>query len=395
MAIVQSTPVVVSASPLTLTFSANVTAGNAIIVMVNGASGSYSISDNRGNTYTRDATASLVANDLGVAIFCALNVAAGATTITLTLPAWSATARALEVSGLLTSATLDKTATNTDATGHTNPTSGTTAATTQADEFVVAVFCTNSGKNPLTITDPAGYTDVYQQTDGVTYFTGGAVQKTVAATGPQTATWTVNDTIASAGCIATYKLATSGTNFPRTLSASVAHSATVARAVANTRTRTSSIAHTAALTRAQTLTRGLSASIVHSTTVAGVKGFVRGLASSIVHSAAVTRATTATRTLASSIAHSAVVFRTGSFVRTLVSSIAHSAAFSYTLSGGASLVRTIASSIAHSTAATRALTLTRTLASSVPVSTAVSYLGQAVTGGPNKVKEFYHRWLHM
>lgn len=189
----------------TLTLPAGAAAGNAIVVCLEGMNGTYSVADDKAEAYTSAVSVDSVPDALHAEVFFFLNVAAGAKVITVTPPAAGTTARAQEWSGLVTAGAVDQTQTASGA--GSSPTSGTTAATTQASELVIAVFVDNTGLNPETITDPAGYTNIFTQTNGVNFFGGGAVQKVVAVTGAQVATWTVNDGPAWDGCIATFKAA--------------------------------------------------------------------------------------------------------------------------------------------------------------------------------------------
>ncbi|GAY12019.1 right-handed parallel beta-helix repeat-containing protein [Pseudonocardia sp. N23] len=118
----------------------------------------------------------------------------------------------VEVSGLLTGTGPDKTASNAGSASGTSTPSGTTAATTQADEFAMAVFSalTIGGSTPSF----SGYTNSFGEIAdvgspaGATYRNGLAVAtKALTATGTQTSTATSSVSTYRSGLIATYKAA--------------------------------------------------------------------------------------------------------------------------------------------------------------------------------------------
>jgi hypothetical protein len=169
------------------------TAGNAAYVWVR-AGGTVtinSVADTLGNTYsvvTRDGTnnwpLSPDADADTVALYQAVNVTGGATTITVTTSA-SATQRhiAIEFSGLTTTTAVDKAAL-TDSQTSTTPTSGVTATRTQAAEMLLSCISTG-GSSP-------GYTAGTNFTKALAETTKSAVEhQVVAATGTDAGTWTL------------------------------------------------------------------------------------------------------------------------------------------------------------------------------------------------------------
>lgn len=116
----------------------------------------------------------------------------------------------LEYSGIATSASLDKVASASDSVGTTTVSSGTTAATVQADELVIALLA-----NRFVTASQSAWTNSFTQRH---YFTSlgttntnnenfSANEKIVAATGTQTTAATLSSARAWAGAIATFKKA--------------------------------------------------------------------------------------------------------------------------------------------------------------------------------------------
>lgn len=189
----------------------SVTAGNALIVLVSyfssGTDGAITVSDNRGNTWTTRVAAQTGNGQSRIAICEALNVAGGATTITVTSSGTGdqyITADAVEVASLPAASAFDVSATNTGAS--TTPSTGTTAATAQADEIAFAVFGTESSGGMATPTD---YTNLDLNNDNSVYQPISACYRILTATGAQSASFTAG-MVSWVGGIATYKAAAGG-----------------------------------------------------------------------------------------------------------------------------------------------------------------------------------------
>lgn len=206
---------------ISLSFGTLPAAGNSVIAEITnwnpsqgGNIGASACTDNKSNSYTRDNISPLI-SDARCAIFSTHNLPSMSGTLTLTMDPNAGSAEymdavAIEYSGLATSSTLDKTATNSGTS--TNPTSGTTATTSQADELVIAALAVDSGSGNVGINTPSGYTNRMREQNSSTYIGGSCDEKIVAATGTQSADWgtlLITPTAWSA-CIAAYKAAGGG-----------------------------------------------------------------------------------------------------------------------------------------------------------------------------------------
>lgn len=193
----------------TKAFGSNVTAGNHIIVLVEGWSNpawqAGDVTDSLGNTYQL----AIAKNDFNVndcAIYYAENITGGACTLTVNPAAvagWYGAYAAVEHSGLLTSGSLDKTQTNADSA---RPVStGSTGTLTQANEVVAAVMTIAATQTTMTI-DNAGFTEEFEELDFSGHNPGEGDSKIVAATTAVNVSWTISPTDAVwSACIATFK----------------------------------------------------------------------------------------------------------------------------------------------------------------------------------------------
>lgn len=179
--------------PITLT------GGNNVYVWIRSGGGTISsVTDTLGNTYlpiTRDGSNNwpLIPDADGdsVAIYEALNVIGGATTITITTSG-STTQRhiAIEFSGLTITTAVDKAAL-TDNQQSATPTSGVTVTRTQADEVLLGCISTGDAHTYAAV---GGFTKALAET------TKSAVEyQVVSIVGTDAATWSLNsaDTLAS------------------------------------------------------------------------------------------------------------------------------------------------------------------------------------------------------
>jgi hypothetical protein len=196
--------------------AAGVKAGNSIIVTfaMDSYTGSVSVSDSKGNTYTLDADvgATGAADKVRTLIFSAHNVAAleSGDTITVTHPSpidWARRAvSANEFSGLWMTSALDKTSTGEGTS--TMPSSGSTTTTSQADELLIGAI---GVEGPLgdSFTVGSGYTALARDgTSGEVEFSNitiNAEYRIVSATGAYAADGTITDRDWAAA-IATYKM---------------------------------------------------------------------------------------------------------------------------------------------------------------------------------------------
>lgn len=188
------------------TLSTPATAGNFLVVAIRVSAIGRTVTVT--NDVAQTATRALVNSNSGeLNIFYFENVGA-ATTVTVATSGAATSYRVTihEYSGIATSGALDQiaSATNNDA----SPNSGATAATTQADELVFGAAENGAGR---TYTLGAGYSDLAQSPNTAFNALIGAEGKVVAATGAQTATFTINAATTWTCGVATFKGAVAAT----------------------------------------------------------------------------------------------------------------------------------------------------------------------------------------
>lgn len=151
-------------------------------------------------------------NNCGLYIWYKVAGAAESATVTVNNTA-SATCVmcAMEWSGLLTASVLDKTASNGGVSGSSTIASGTTAATTQADELAIAAIA-DYNQAALALTSwSGGFTTEYdlRPSSGTIRDEGAAASLILTSTGAQSSTASLNTPCGanSTGCIATFKAA--------------------------------------------------------------------------------------------------------------------------------------------------------------------------------------------
>lgn len=175
----------------TLAFGSNNVAGNTIIVgiRIGTVSQTITVSDTRGNTYASALQFDDTNGGNTVAVFYALNIGAGANTITVSYTSGSATLRwaQLEYSGTATSSPLDGTATNQQTTGDSVFSANIT--TTVNGDLLIGIMVNANGD---TWTAGSGYTSREQVPVGGT-------SKLMLEDQIQSAAATVNATATMAG----------------------------------------------------------------------------------------------------------------------------------------------------------------------------------------------------
>jgi hypothetical protein len=193
-------------------FAINNTAGNFIWVgfYCSGTGRTLSVSDTRGNTYTQAATVTQTTDGHQIWLYYAMNIAAGANTVTAT--ATGADTQYFyqfihEVKGIATSGALDKTVTAIGSS--TTQSSGDTATTTAANELVAGMIGFSGGGN-FYFTPGASLTK-----QGVSRnisddsLTAGTVDRVVSSTGAYSvSTTTVDYAEVFSAIAATFKAAT-------------------------------------------------------------------------------------------------------------------------------------------------------------------------------------------
>lgn len=206
------------ADTVSCSFGSLPVAGRAVIVMVFGYQssgdpdfGTGAVTDNQSNTYVRAVQSAKQfggTDGLRTAIFYCENIGTPSGTYTITANGANSndglTIGAIEVAGLLTASSLDKTASSLAA-ATTTPVSGTTATTAQADEFMVSVYAYYGG-GVITITEDtgSGWTERVTETDSNTYTAGEGDSRTATSVGTYSHTWTTSNGSYTA-CIATFK----------------------------------------------------------------------------------------------------------------------------------------------------------------------------------------------
>lgn len=194
-----------SVSSKTFNAASAFTVGNDVIVSIamqaNNLISSVTIA---GTTATKDSSRE-TDTFRAVYIFRARIVNSGQTSVVVNLPAADTFSIALSIdewSGFINPA-IDV-AGNSTGVGATSHAVSSASSTTQADEVVyaVAIFASNPGST----TFPSGYTTSFNDIAD-SYYWSGAVQKTVSATGTQSATWTTTNAVNSRLALATFKIA--------------------------------------------------------------------------------------------------------------------------------------------------------------------------------------------
>jgi len=208
-------------------FGSNVTAGNRIILYTSTtASASTDVptpTDSQGNTYTNVVGGSVISRFQFVSIWTAVAASTGSLTITVKTTAidpgaelgWSAE----EYSGLDASAgtgSVDKTAAGTgNDTNTSNAASGTTAATTAANQLAVSVVG-DWGASATWTVNAGGFTKNANASVDANATQGiGVANKTSASGATESCTWTtggVTDT--DVAVVAVFKLAAAATSIP-------------------------------------------------------------------------------------------------------------------------------------------------------------------------------------
>jgi hypothetical protein len=207
---------------LSITLSRSVTAGNRLFAS-SAAYEDLSTPDGLPNTvsdavdaYTQDFKSTQLAAFGGqnsAALYSTASASTtGSRTMTLTYSASDAfcSGTYFEFSGITTSSAVDKTATNSNA-GSTTPDSGTTAATTQADEVVIGVIAVPAASSNVALALPSGFTNIGKEQDANSFIGFSTDYKIVSATGTQQVAWgTMSGSYTWTAMVATYKAAAGG-----------------------------------------------------------------------------------------------------------------------------------------------------------------------------------------
>lgn len=234
-----------------VTWSPNTTSGNALFVVVTASSvgGNPAITPPSGFVEAKTRTGSLLRTSLYYYENCASQADTGNFTISGTNPRITVTG--VEMSGLATSSSIDVTASNSGATG--NLDSGTTGATAQAAEYVIA------GMGELIQTSfsaPTNGFTITSQLQGNLNQTNGLVDKIVAATGTQnTGVTTASGSTEWTAVIASFKAAAGGTTFTRTASDKIGFQDARSRTATCLRSRSDNLGMRDALSRLATSKR--------------------------------------------------------------------------------------------------------------------------------------------
>lgn len=206
--VVQTRASFAGSTSLSLAYSSNVTAGNALIVcfFVDGNASSYSVTDNNGNVWAEAIVN--ISPTLGLtSCWYATNANAGATTVTVSEigGTWDYVSMSiLEASNISAVSPLDQTGKG-SATGATTSVSmTTTGAVTESTELVVAFAA--DWQAPVSWTQGAGYTIKETNTDPGDNSNALEVKNTMTGlSGTQTATFTKGAGGGWIGVMATFK----------------------------------------------------------------------------------------------------------------------------------------------------------------------------------------------
>lgn len=192
-----------AATTTNATFASSLLAGSTIIVIAANFTGTVGASGSTNGALTAAVRAGS-ANNFG-AILYKENVSAGSETITVSGGDFIS-GIALEVTGLLTASSLDKTGTST------TTTVTASAANSQADELSVACFVSNGGGTNINITVPtSGYVTDDRQNDAEASTGYIGAHKIVSSAETSSASMTgSNSTSLWVGLLATFKAAAGG-----------------------------------------------------------------------------------------------------------------------------------------------------------------------------------------
>lgn len=187
-------------------FTSSVTTGNLIVItLYHGGAATASITDSAGNTYTKLDDSGDSPPYADGSTFYAYNVTGGALTITVSSSDYAYCAGvAREYSGVLnTGDPLDKKAEHLDGGYTKSHATGTTAATAEANELIVAWYISDSATDTYTI---SGFSNKVESNNG-TYGEAVLADKDVSSTGTQSGTFVGSAYTNGWAGIATFKLA--------------------------------------------------------------------------------------------------------------------------------------------------------------------------------------------
>jgi hypothetical protein len=251
-----ATTIVIASLP-----TAGIVAGNTVMVAVTGSTAGTalsSVTDSKGNTYTILANVAGTTSRLAIAASTIGTTLLTTDTITATFAA-SVGIRvigAVEFSGLVTPAAVD--VTKADAGTSNAPSTGASAATTQADELVFAAFSTSNGTTTVVFTPGSGYTADQAATTGAsgTNRTLNTEHKIVSAIGAQTADAGYNASLPWDAVLATVKMAGAAGTFAVTDSVALADTSalTATYPLADAGTVSEEVSESAAQTRVESVT---------------------------------------------------------------------------------------------------------------------------------------------
>lgn len=212
-------------SSTTVTFTSSVTAGNSVLVVIASyysdavnSPQSFSVSDNKSNTYTRDVNAQGSGGGTGIGAieyFRCDNVTGGSgfqLTINAGIAAYTVIF-VIEYSGLDTTGSFDKSSSKLPQTTGSTYTSNSTATTSTADELLLGIYYTYS--TAPTVTPDSPWSSIFESNqNGFIY--AGVSDQTVSATGTYAFTGSVSGNATQDGvAIATYKAAGGGGTTPK------------------------------------------------------------------------------------------------------------------------------------------------------------------------------------
>lgn len=363
--------------------------GNTIIVTVwtwNDNLSGDTVSDNYGNTYTRDVSSwNTSAGAFGTAVFRATVVATGAS-FTLSTSNSAHVITGIEMAGLASPA-LDTTAGNFGSTA--SGTTGSTGTLAQADEIAIVVATQEFIDGTESIGIPTGFTLIQRETDNNGSQAGVSSYQIVSATTALNPSFTLDGASAWSACIATYKGASGGgpttTNHGITVTSAAA--ATIRRSVGKRVTATASCA--ASIRRA--IAKRVAATITGTASVLTSKAL--GVLISVTSSGAASIVRRTGKSLAAMSAASLIVTR-------------HIAkTFNATSTGTGSLVRSVAKALSVASASTaglavgkaflRAVSVTSTATASVVTSKALGVIVSVTSTGAATIRRSVGKVLSM
>lgn len=188
----------------------SVTSGSQLHIWLTAGSADTigSITDDKSNTWVLDETST--GTDRRTWHYRVTSAVVGTTVVTITFGAGQFPDSVIflrEYSAMDTTSPLDQDTSNSSTTNYVNShDTGTTATTTNANDVIMAAVGSSGGTSPI-FTVPSGFGNLATQSGFDLYTYGAIADKTVSATGTQTAVFGSTEYVRSQSMIGAYKIA--------------------------------------------------------------------------------------------------------------------------------------------------------------------------------------------